>query len=79
MDDLIKVEENSNLRRDSRSNAIINLDTESYQRYLTERQARLDKKMQDEERINSRIASVENSVEEIKNMLQKLLEVRNDN
>lgn len=71
--ELVRVADNPHLRRDPNNNAIIDVDTEAYERYLTQRadrranQARIS---QLEERINNH----ENLLVDIRTLLQQLLD-----
>ena len=71
--DLIKVADNPNLARDSKTNAILDLDTASYENYIIKKQL----KQQQFEKIShleERINMFESDVKDIKQLLQQLLE-----
>lgn len=70
---LIKVVENPGLRRDSKTNAIIDVDADSYDQYMRQKQERLSQRgrfSQLEERINN----FESDISDIKSLLTRLLE-----
>jgi hypothetical protein len=71
--DLIKVADNPHLRRDPQTNALIDVDTEAFERYRSQRESRLAERArisQLEERINNH----ENLLVDIKTLLQQLLD-----
>ena len=71
--ELIRVADNPHLRRDPITNAIIDVDTDAYERYRAqraERQANQARISQLEERINNH----ENLLVDIKTLLQQLLD-----
>ena len=70
---LIKVADHPNLRRDAETGVLIDVDTDSYNRYLSQREERAASKARIthlEERINN----FESDISEIKNLLTRLLE-----
>lgn len=72
-DAYIKVIENPSLRRDSQTNAIIDVDTDSYSQYIRQKQERISQRerfQQLEERINN----FESDISDIKSLLTRLLE-----
>lgn len=72
-DNLIRVADNPNLRRDPNNNVIIDVDAEAFDRYQSqraERQAARARLSQLEERINN----FESDISDIKNLLTRLLE-----
>lgn len=71
--DLIKVVDHPNLRRDRHSGAIVDVDEDAYNNYLQQKQAKLNQAARIsllEETINK----VESDVSEIKSLLTRLLE-----
>lgn len=71
--DLIKVIDHPNLRRDRYTGAIVDVDEQSYNNYLQQKEAKLNQAAritQLEETINK----VESDVSEIKSLLTRLLE-----
>ena len=72
-DDLIRVADNPHLRRDPSNNVIIDVDSEAFNRYQSQRAERQASKARIthlEERINN----FESDISEIKNLLTRLLE-----
>jgi chemotaxis protein histidine kinase CheA len=72
-DELIRVAEYPNLRRDPHTGAVIDVDTDAYNKYLSHRQERAQQKArlsQLEERINN----FESDISDIKTLLTRLLE-----
>jgi hypothetical protein len=68
--DLIAVENRRDLKKDLRSNAIINVDKEAYQNYLTLSKAKREEK----EQLDKRIVSLESKVDDIFDKLNIILE-----
>ena len=72
-ENLIKVIENPGLRRDANTNAIVDVDADSYDKYMRQKQERLNQRerfSQLEERINN----FESDISDIKSLLTRLLE-----
>jgi chromosome condensin MukBEF ATPase and DNA-binding subunit MukB len=72
MDRYIKVEGNSNLVRDLKTNAILNTDTQSLNQYI----ALKNKKNKEREKINTLsndIEELKSSMEEIKSLLKGII------
>ena len=68
----LKVEHSNNLVRDTRSNAIINIDKNAYENYkLLKKTKSLDKMRIDQ--IESDLSSLQNDIAEIKDLLKSLL------
>lgn len=67
--DFVQIEENRHLVRDTRSMAILNLDTDARARYRAQRQKILEDKQ--------KIAKLENDVAELKSLVHQLLEKNN--
>jgi hypothetical protein len=72
-DNLIKVLDHDNLKRDPLTNAIIDTDDRAYMQYLSTKESRL-KQMQQITRLEDRINNFESDLTDIKFLLQKLLE-----
>lgn len=71
--ELVKVIDHPNLRRDKHSNAIIDVDEDAYANYIRQKEA----KQQQEARISQleeTINKVETDISDIKNLLTRLLE-----
>jgi hypothetical protein len=69
----VPVLDHANLRRDVKSNAIVDVDSDAYERYLRDREAKIGQRSritQLEERINK----IDTDVSDIKNLLTQLLE-----
>lgn len=64
-----KVEDHNNLQREGHSKAILNVDRASYQQYLLARNSKKNKEI-----IDNRLDSLESDINEIKNLLVKLLD-----
>lgn len=64
MPDRLKVEDTNHLYRDSKSNGIINTDTQAYQNYLRSKQIN--------QRKDNRIESLENDVNSLKSDLKDI-------
>lgn len=70
---LIRVQEHPNLARDRESNAIVDVDEASYERYMASKRAKFEQEArisQLEETINK----VETDISDIKSLLTRLLE-----
>lgn len=70
---LVKIADHPNLRRVAETGIVIDVDTDSYNRYLSQREERAASKARIthlEERINN----FESDISEIKNLLTRLLE-----
>jgi hypothetical protein len=72
-DDLIRVQDHDNLRRDPVSGAIIDIDTRGYNNYLSQREARL-KQHQRYQQLEDRINNIDSDLSDIKTLLTRLLE-----
>lgn len=70
---LIKVQDNPNLRRDVYSNAVIDVDADSYAKYLELKQQKLSQKARIQD-LEERINNFESDISDIKSLLQRLLE-----
>ena len=71
--DLIRVEDNPNLRRDANTNAIVDVDGDAYTNYIRNKQLRqelVSKNSLFEDRINK----VESELSDIKRLLTQLVE-----
>lgn len=71
--ELVKVIDHPNLRRDKQSNAVIDVDEDAYTNYMRQKEA----KQQQEARISQleeTINKVETDISDIKNLLTRLLE-----
>jgi len=64
----VKVKDHDNLRRDSRSRAIINVDKQEYVAYLKKQQ-----KAERLEHVESKVYDMQNDIKDIKQMLQQLV------
>ena len=69
----MRVEGSPHLKRDPHTKAIINTDDIAYKQYIAQREAN-DKKRLEQQEIRDEIDSIRNDVNDIKNMLFKLLE-----
>lgn len=74
----IKVQDHPGLARDRYTNAIVDVNQDEYERYLTTKNAKR-KQLQQIETMENRINNVEQNLSEIKSLLIKLLEDRNGN
>lgn len=72
MHNLIRVEDHENLRRDPRTNAIIDINNDAYERYL---QQKYSKQLQQQrlDHLENKINNFESDLSEIKHLLQQLL------
>jgi len=68
MNDLIKVKDHENLRRDPHSGAIVNVNKNEYTAYLKKQQ-----KGQRLEHVESKVYDMQNDISDIKQMLEKLV------
>lgn len=64
----VKVKDHDNLRRDSHSRAIINVDKQEYTAYLKKQQ-----KAERLEHVESKVYDMQNDIKDIKQMLQQLV------
>jgi predicted lipase len=72
-DELIRVLDHDNLRRDPNSGAIIDVDTRSYNSYLSQREARLSQQAKYQQ-LEDRINNIDSDLSDIKTLLTRLLE-----
>ena len=72
-DDLIRVLDHDNLRRDPVSGAIIDVDTRAYNTYLSQREARLSQQAKYQQ-LENRINNIDSDLSDIKTLLTRLLE-----
>lgn len=71
--ELIRVEDNPNLRRDAKTNAIVDVDSDAYKNYIRNKQLRQEQQLKNtlfEERINN----LESDISDIKRLLTQLVE-----
>lgn len=68
----IPVEGNSNLMRNSVTNAIVNVDSKEYNSYIENCKIKL-KKSEKIEKIESELYEIKDEISEIKNLLRKLI------
>jgi hypothetical protein len=73
---LIKVKDNPGLARDSYSGAILDVNRDEYNKYLSMKNQRLQQKEQLQS-MESRINNMEDTLCSIQSMLQRLLEDKN--
>lgn len=71
----IRVQDHPGLARDRYTNAIVDVNHDDYERYITTKNAKR-KQLQQIETMESRINNVEQNLSEIKSLLIKLLEDR---
>lgn len=69
----VKVADHPNLVRDQVSGAIIDVDTEAFQRYALQKEQRL-RQQQQITQLEERINNFENNLNDIKHLLQQLLD-----
>ena len=72
MDDYLKVEGNSNLFRDPKTNSIINANMSDYQEYLTRKTIK-NKENEKIQNLESDLAILKDDIGEIKNLLRSLV------
>ena len=72
-DDMLRIQQDSALRRDLRSGAVINVDAESYGNYMKIKTARRQQQQQ-VEGMETRINNLESDIADIKSLLLRLLE-----
>jgi len=72
MRSLIKVEDHEHLRRDSRTNAIVDINSEAYNNYLQSK-SRRQQQHQRLDDLENKINNFETDLSEIKHLLQQLL------
>lgn len=72
-DELIRVSDNPHLRRDPVNNAIIDVDTDAFDRYQQQRAERLAARQQISQ-LENRINNFESDLTTIKSLLQQLLD-----
>ena len=70
---LIPVIDHPELARDPNSNAIVDIDSEAYKKYLDQKQDRIHQKARFTQ-LESRINSIDADLSDIKNLLSRLLE-----
>lgn len=66
--DRVKVRDHNSLRRDSHSQAIVNVDKQEYVAYLRKQQ-----KAERLEHVESKVYDMQNDIKDIKQMLQQLV------
>jgi hypothetical protein len=71
MDDYLKVEGNSNLFRDPKTNSIINANMSDYQEYLTRKTIK-NKENEKIQNLESDLAILKDDIGEIKNLLRSI-------
>ena len=71
MDDYLKVEGNSNLFRDPKTNSIINANMSDYQEYLTRKSIK-NKENEKIQNLESDLAILKDDIGEIKNLLRSI-------
>lgn len=76
MTDVLKVEGNSSLVRDSNSQAILNINDLEREAYLKQRQA-LSRNKNKVESLEEEVKSLKSDLQDIKDLLGKLLENKN--
>lgn len=74
--DVLKVEGNSSLVRDSNSQAILNINDVERESYLKQRQA-LSRNKNKVESLEEEVKTLKNDLQDIKDLLGKLLENKN--
>lgn len=72
-DDMLRIQEHSALRRDLRSGAVVDVDSNSYNNYITMKNARRQQQQQ-VEGMETRINNLESDIADIKSLLLRLLE-----
>lgn len=72
MHDLIRVEDHENLRRDPRTNAIVDVNDVAYNNYV-ESKNRRQQQVQRLDHLENKINNFETDLSEIKHLLQQLL------
>jgi hypothetical protein len=72
-ENLIKVTDNPHLRRDAENNAIIDVDTDAFERYQAQRQERQNARARITQ-LEDRINNFESDLSDIKTLLTRLLE-----
>lgn len=72
-EELIRVADNPHLRRDPSNNAIIDVDSDAYERYRLQRAERLATRQQISQ-LEERINNHENLLVDIRTLLQQLLD-----
>lgn len=70
--DYIKVKDHSNLKRDPRTNSIINTNMSEYQEYVSKR-SKKDEENQKLQNLESDVANMKGDLDEIKNLLRSLV------
>lgn len=73
MNDYIKVKDNPSLVRDKNSNAVLNVDNAALHKYKMERDKILAEKRKEQNLIND-VAQNKKDIQDIKQMLQQLME-----
>jgi hypothetical protein len=68
----LKIKDNNDLIRDSHSNAIININMTEYDKYIEIKNVK-NKSSQRIEKIESDLNTLKNSIDEIKDLLKKIL------
>ena len=72
-DQLIKVKDHADLRRDPYSNAVVDVNTDAFKRYKKIKESHLQQQERFES-MESRINNMESDITDIKSLLIKLLE-----
>lgn len=72
-DDMLRIQQDSALRRDLRSGAVIDVDAESYKNYIKIKTARRQQQ-QRVQGMETRINNLESDIADIKSLLLRLLE-----
>lgn len=72
MHNLIRVEDHENLRRDPRTNAIVDVNSEAYENYVQSKNRR-QQQQQRLDHLENKINNFETDLSEIKHLLQQLL------
>lgn len=71
--ELVRVADNPNLRRDPETGVLLDVDTDAYNRYMSQRQERLLQKERFSQ-LENRINNFESDLSDIKSLLTRLLE-----
>jgi hypothetical protein len=72
MHNLIRVEDHENLRRDPRTNAIVDVNVDAYENYVQSKNRR-QQQQQRLDHLENKINNFETDLSEIKHLLQQLL------
>lgn len=71
--DLIRVQDHPNLARDRNTGAIVDVDSNGYERYVAQKQEKLGQRERFSQ-LEHRINNVESNLSDIKDLLTRLLE-----